>query len=79
MRVDEKEQVEAAKARPPARLNGEEYQKVTLDQAGRRCRAPHQYFNSAVDTSKKREREKKTKKKNARRFQAHLKFMHASS
>lgn len=62
----------------PAWLNGEEYQKVTLDRAGRRRRAPHQYFNSTVDTSKK-EREKKTKKKNARRFQAHLKFMHASS
>lgn len=37
----------------------EEYQKVTLDQARRRCRAQHQYFSSTFDTSKKREREDK--------------------
>ena len=68
-----------------------QYKKATLDRARRRCRAPHQYFNSRVDTSKKKkgEREKKKKrkkkkkkrkkKKNAQRFQSHLKFMHASS
>ena len=63
-----------------------QYKKATLDRARRRCRAPHQYFNSRVDTSKKKwkkrrekKKKKKEKKKNAQRFQSHLKFMHASS